>query len=382
MQASTAVLASLAGGGIISACSTRKERVPPELGPSHVFYCKEAPEITEPGPLILPDGTGRCGWMRNPLLDLNLEDARFFSVPRLQRYRLKKWEMYYVVAPEHYLTFLLAWIGYGAFCEVAVYDRVERTWLSAMHLRPPRPEFPMMRNPTGGVTHYDGKKVDAKFEVEGDKRLLTVKDPGFAGRGFECGIELSCPAKHESICGSHLMHPRRPYFGQKITCMKTGGWWKLGDEKRTLDPEICLSILDFGRGYYPPKKFWYWSIASGRDADGALVGWNLGHGNNPEETIENCVFCNGRIHKMTTPIEVRIDYEDLYKPWRIWTRDKRCNLALTPENVRYSDLNLGFLYTHGRPALGLYNGYLTLDSGRKVAVKDFFGVFEWVDQRW
>lgn len=383
ISSSVLAAAGLGAGQIISGCAVKKKgRKPPELGPYYPFYCTEAPEITEPGPLILPDGTGRCGWSRKPLLDINLEDARFYDVPYFQRYRHKKWEQYYVVTPDYYLTFIIAWIGFAAFCEVMVYDRATREKESVMKIKPPGPEIEMMRNPTGGITLFNSRQVSMVFDVDGDRRTIRAEAPGFAGKGFEGELELIHPVEDDSICGHHLMHPRRAYFGQKITCMKSGGWWKLGGQTHRLDPEQCVSMLDFGRGHYPPRKFWYWSISSGRAKDGGMVGWNLGHGNNPNETIENCVFYNGKIHKMTTPVEVEFVYDDLYKPWRIRTKDGRCGLTMVPETVSYTDLELGYLYAHGRPAWGLYHGFVILDDGKKVALENLFGIFEWVDQRW
>ncbi len=382
ISGSVLAAAGLGTGGLVVGCAAKKDRRPPEMGPGYPFYCTEAPEITEPGPLIREDGTGRCGWCRKPILDLNLEDARFYGLPYFQRYRLKKWEMYYVVTPDFYLTFIIAWIGYAAFCEAAIYDRSSKDRESVFHLKPPQPEIQMMRNPTGGVTEFNSRALSMSFDVEGDLRVIKTKAAKLGGLPFECELELIHPEADDCICGSHLMHPRRAYFGQKITGMKTGGRWKLGGEVHNLDPEECVSMLDFGRGHYPPRKFWYWSISSGRAKDGGMVGWNLGHGNNPDETVENSVFYNGAIHKMTSPVEVDFTYDNLDKPWRIQTRDGRCDLSMVPETVSYMDVSLGYLYSHGRSALGIYKGFVTLDDGKKIELENLFGIFEWVDQRW
>jgi len=66
----------------------------------------------------------------------------------------------------------------------------------------------------------------------------------------------------------------------------------------------------------------------------------------------------------------------------VWTEDKRVDLTLTPQTIRKIQLNLGWLYTRGRQALGPYHGHLTLDSGEVLKVQDLFGLYEWVDQKW
>ncbi len=38
-------------------------------------------ELTQPGPLLLPDGRlAQVGWARQPVLDCNLESARFYAL--------------------------------------------------------------------------------------------------------------------------------------------------------------------------------------------------------------------------------------------------------------------------------------------------------------
>lgn len=355
--------------------------LPPDLSRGYATTCGEVHEITTPGRLIGPDGSAACAWMRQPLLDLNFEDARFYAVPKLQRYRLKKWDMYYLITPTHYLQFLVAWIGYAAFSDINIYDRATRDWQSTFRLRPPRPEIPMMRNPTGGLTEFKAHDYHARFEVNGCRRTLMVDAPKFADVGLRAEIELARPEWADSICGVHQAGPGRIHFGQKITSMEARGRWRLGDRTIELDPADCFGLLDFGRGHYPLKKFWYWATASGRAEDGAVVGWNLGHGNDPFETTESAVFYHQALQKPGR-VKVELDFNDFYRPWRVRTYDGKADLTFTPQNVRFNDVNLGYLYSSGRTALGLFNGRLNLDSGRTVGVKDLFGLFEVVDQRW
>ena len=352
-----------------------------QLDSSYLYFCPELIEITAAGPIIRPDGTSQCSWSRRPFLDLNFEDARFFPLPYFQRYRMKKWDMYHLITPAHYLSFLVAWIGYGAFCSAYVYDRRARQGREDISLKWPRPELKMMRNSTAGRTEYSSRKVKAVFAVEGERRRLSVDFPRFAGLGLQARIDLEQPPDLESICGVHLTNPRRAHYGHKINCMPARGELRLGADRYRLLPEDSLGMLDFGRGYYPPKLFWYWAVSSGRLDDGKLIGFNLGHGNSPTGTAENAVFYDGRLHKIGV-VHCQCDNADLMKPWRVWSDDGRVDLTLTPETARPNNLNLGFLYTVGRQALGLYSGTVTLDSGKVIPIRDLFGLFEWVDQKW
>ena len=377
-QFGTAALVT--GISAVSRQARADESPPSELDASYIYDCPELIEITAPGPIIRPDGTSVCSWSRRPYLDLNFEDARFYSIPYFQRYRLKKWDMYHLATPDHYLSFLVAWIGYGAFGTAYVYDRKSKTGSEEFHLRLPRPENPMMRNSDQGRTEYLGRKGKIVFEVEGESRQIRVDFPSFAGVGLKAAIDLHLPAGHESVCATHLTNPRRSHYSHKINCMTARGELELGKKSFRLDPENSFGMLDFGRGYYPPKLFWYWATASGRDAKGKLVGWNLGYGNSPVQTNENALFYDGRLHKIGQ-VKCQVP-EDLMQPWRVWSEDGRVDLTLVPENVRFSDLKIGGLYSIGRPALGLYSGAIILDSGEKISLPEIFGLFEWFNQKW
>jgi len=379
-RALSRILSSSAGAAWALAGAGCAHKLPPKLDRSYHFRCADAPEITTPGKLIGPDGRSHCGWMRHPLLDLNLEDARFYAVPAAQQLRLKKWDMYYLITPTHYLSFLPAWIGYGAFGEVAIYDRQARTWQNRFHLRRPLPKFPMMRNSNAGVTEFASGQDRMRFEVNGEWRDLTIDFPGFPG-GFRADIRLHHPASLESICGVHLDNPRRVFYGEKVTSMAASGSYRIAGRDFPLDPEQSFGLMDFGRGYYPLKKFWYWATASGRAEDGAVVGWNLGYGNSSDETVENALFHDGRLHKLGK-VRVALDFTDFNRTWRVWSDDGRVDLTFSPQNVRQSQTDLGLLYSVGRNALGLFNGAMVLDSGARVGIKDLFGLFEVVDQRW
>src|SRR5512139_1826757 len=71
-------------------------------------------ELTQPSPLLAADGRlMQVGWSRQPLLDCNLENAHFFSLRFLQRFRIKRWDYYGVTTPDHFFSATLADLGYA-----------------------------------------------------------------------------------------------------------------------------------------------------------------------------------------------------------------------------------------------------------------------------
>ncbi len=84
-------------------------------------------ELTQPGPLLNPDGTlAQIGWSRQPLLDCNLEAAHFYSLKPLQCFRIKRWDYYAVFSPAGFFSATIADLGYAGNLFVYVMDFEDR----------------------------------------------------------------------------------------------------------------------------------------------------------------------------------------------------------------------------------------------------------------
>lgn len=391
---------SAAAFGAISATGffDRAFADPPIPDESYKYYCPELAEITEPGPIILPDGSCRCGWTRSPILDLNFEDAKFSSSKQTMKQAMKKWDMYHLYTPEYAMQFLVAWIPYAAFFNANIYVSKTNMFYEDTRFLPPRPEIPMMRDSTGGRTVFDSDQAKAVFEVDGEHHRLSVEFDGFSVADKKAaGVNLSgenkrttykveadmlYPKDYDSIAGVHLSNPRRCHYGHKINCMTTEGSVTFDGATSVMSGESSFGALDFGRGYYPKKMFWYWATASGRANDGKLIGFNLGYGNSPENMTENAVFYDGKITKINTVTCVVPTEADLMNPWSVRDKDGLADLTFKPLKVRYVDTKLGSGYSIGRPTLGTYSGKLVTSSGKVIVLKDLFGLYEWSDANW
>jgi hypothetical protein len=239
----------------------------------------------------------------------------------------------------------------------------------------------MSRDGATGTTGFKSGQVKASFEIRGEHRKIKIDYPGFAKLGLLADIDLCLPASDEFICATHLTNPRRMHYDVKINCMPAQGEFRLAGKNYKLSPEDSFGMLDFGRGYFPPKLFWYWAVASGTDDKGNRLGFNLGHGNSPLQTNENAVFYKGRVHKIKE-VKVKVPQDNLMKEWRVWSDDGRVDLRFAPESVRYSNLKIGSMHSIGNPALGNFKGALVMDDGSRIDVKNLFGLCEWFDQKW
>jgi len=86
-------------------------------------------ELNEPSPLLDDEGNLiQVGWARQPLLDCNLDDARFYALRSLQRFRIKRWDYYGLTTPTHFYSFTLADLGYAGQAFAYVVDLEARTY--------------------------------------------------------------------------------------------------------------------------------------------------------------------------------------------------------------------------------------------------------------
>ncbi|MFA6451656.1 MAG: DUF2804 domain-containing protein [bacterium] len=371
----------------------------PSLDKSYTYYCPNLTEITEPGPIILPDGTCRCGWTRRPILDLNFEDAKFLPSKLEMKKAMKKWDMYHLYTPEYSMQFLIAWIPYAAFFNANIYIRKTNTFYEDTRFLPAKPEIPMMRNSSGGRSVFDSDQAKAVFEVDGDRHRLSVAFDGFSmvdkssadlnlngdknlRTTFKVEADMLFPNDYDSISGSQLVNDRRCFYGHKINSMPTEGSVTFGGETSKMSGGSSFGALDFGRGFYPKKMFWHWATGSGRADDGKLIGFNLGYGNSPDNRTENAVFYDGKITKINAVDCVVPQDADLMNPWLVRDKEGLVDLTFKPLKVRYMDTKLGSGYSIGRPSLGLYSGKLATSSGKEIIIKDLFGLYEWVNSNW
>ena len=71
-------------------------------------------ELTNASPLLDPKGNlTQIGWARHPILDCNLEDARFYPIRPLQFLRIKRWDYYAVFTPQRFFSATIADLGYA-----------------------------------------------------------------------------------------------------------------------------------------------------------------------------------------------------------------------------------------------------------------------------
>jgi hypothetical protein len=73
---------------------------------------------------------------------------------------------------------------------------------------------------------------------------------------------------------------------------------------------------------------------------------------------------------------------DYLKEWNITSNDKRFEMTFTPLINRSSLTDIKILISDQNQVFGKFNGFLVLNDGKKIEVKDFLGFIERVRNKW
>jgi hypothetical protein len=341
-------------------------------------------ELTQTSPLLEADGRlKQIGWSRQPVLDCNLEAARFYRLRMVQWLRMKRWDYYGLTTPEFYFSATLAHLGYAGTVFVYVIDFANGAMHEETLLVPLGRGIALPRNSESGESTFSSKSARLHFSVEASDRHVRVAWPGFNhGEGLEADLTMTQAPSHESMNIVIPIPPRRFYFNRKINCIPTRGWVKRGQRTITVEPEHCLGNLDWGRGVWDYASFWVWASASGFLADGRRVGLNLGYGfGDTTAATENALILDGRIHKLD---KVSFDYNarDFMQPWHLSSPDGRLDLELSPFKERMARSDVLVIHSEVHQMFGRYNGNVMTDAGERIQIRNLVGFAEEHHAKW
>lgn len=341
-------------------------------------------ELTQTSPLLEADGRLKhIGWSRQPILDCNLEAARFYRLRMLQWLRMKRWDYYGLTTPEFYFSATLAHLGYAGTVFVYVIDFATGAMHEETLLVPLGRGIALPRNSESGESTFSSKSARLRFSTEDGDRRVQVAWPDFNhGEGVEADLRMARAPSHESMNIVIPIPPRRFYFNRKINCMPARGWVKRGQRMIAIEPEHCLGNLDWGRGVWDYASFWVWASASGFLVDGRRVGLNLGYGfGDTTAATENALIVEGRVHKLD---KVSFDYNarDFLQPWHLSSPDGRLDLELVPFKERVARSDVLLIHSEVHQMFGRYNGNVVTDAGERIQIRNLAGFAEEHHAKW
>jgi len=341
-------------------------------------------ELSQSSPLLQADGSlAQIGWARQPLLDCNLEAARFYALRPLQRFRIKRWDYYAVFTPRRFFSATIADLGYAGNIFVYTLDFETGELHEDGLVIPFGKGISLPRNSSEGDSHFENEKACLDFSLHSDHRHLSVSWPGFhEGRGISAEIDLGTPPGYESMNIVIPIGQKRFYWNRKINCLPASGTIRYDKQAETLEPITCLGSLDWGRGVWEYQSYWNWASTSGFLPDGRTIGLNLGMGfGDLSRAGENAIILDNRIHKLE---QVKFDYVsgNYMQPWKFSDSEGRLDLVFTPFKDRTAVTNLSIITSEVHQMFGRYNGIVIADDGEKITLKDLIGFAEEHHARW
>jgi hypothetical protein len=341
-------------------------------------------QITTPGPLLNAAGRlAQVGWSPQPLLDCNLEAARFYALRPFQFLRLKRWDYYAVFTPRRFFSATIADLGYAGNIFVYTLDFASGELHEEGLVVPLSKGVILPRDSQQGESSYTGKGVTLRFGVKPGERQVLVDWPAFhGGRGIRADLRLDCPPQHESMTIAIPIGEKRFYYNRKINCLPVSGLLRYGEVQEELLPSESLASLDWGRGVWDYRSFWNWASASGFLSDGRRIGLNLGCGfGDLSAATENCLVLEGRVHKLD---QVSFVYNpaDYAQPWKFTDNEGRLDLDFVPFKDRTTTTDLGVIYSQVHQMFGRYSGFAIADNGERLEIEALTGFAEEHQARW
>ena len=306
------------------------------------------------------------------------------SMIKAPKWRIKEWDYYLVMSDRFAGAFTISDDGYIGLQSVSLLTFGEKP---KEHTETVLNAFPMGKlnlpsSSESGVTHYEDKRLQMKFEVLDGKRHITCHfENFFKGNTFDCDIYLEQPKMDSMVIATPWDKRHCFYYNQKINCMRASGYMSYNGKKYTFNPSTDFGTLDWGRGVWTYDNTWHWGSGN-YDIGGKPFGFNIGYGfGNTKAATENVIFYDGRVHKLND-ITFHIPENSYMDPWKFTSSDRRFEMDFVPVLDRAACLDYKVIVSDQHQVFGRMSGTAILDNGEKIQVKDMMCFAEKVHNRY
>ena len=338
-------------------------------------------EIRKARPLLNSEGyLTEPGYCKRNYLIYNKENVKE------RKWRIKEWD-YYMISDGRYLIELNFYnISVFAALTASLMDLETGRQYDDFIIEPSYPGKYKMSRAADKPFRFLYKNLDreAIFLTGNNTNRLFFKGK-YKGKIFEIAAEGKRKKDQESLTSLTAFKEKHCFFyTQKLNCISAEVMVKIADKSIRLDPAKTFMTVDWGRGIWPHKCMWYWSNGSSY-INGKLFGfeltWGFGSESSPPQTA---VFYDGKCHKIgAVGIEKDPETEGWMKPWHFISEDGRLDLTLEPVKYRSNGfIFMDLLGMRSNQVFGKFNGYVILDDGSRIEVKDIFAFAEKVHNRW
>lgn len=337
---------------------------------------KWVPLLNEEGNIIEP------GYATTMLFDYDRLDIR------ANKLRIKEWDYYLIYNRDFALALTIADNSYMGLISASVINlKVGKETTKSAMMFMPMGKTNMPRTSKVGKTMATTSKVGMCFDNNGRTRHIVFEYPNFEnGQKLTGDITLTNEPEDSMVIATPFTKDKHFYLNQKIVGFKAMGYFKIGDKEIVFQPKETRAILDWGRGVWTYKNTWYWGCACGTLGENEF-GFNIGAGfGDTSRATENMVFFNGKAHKLDVvtfniPLNEK-QKENYVGTWTLGSNDGRFNMKFRPIIDRHANMNLGILSSNQHQVFGKFSGFVVLDDGTKIHIKNFLGFVEKVKNKW
>lgn len=302
--------------------------------------------------------------------------------------RIKEWDFYQLCNERYIVQFFAADISFGGAYIFTMIDmetgkHYEKMSMSLFTFGKLNLETNAEKDHTISVDKKDFKLTIA---VKNGQTHFVFNGVGNNGEKISCDLIAKKFAHHESLTMAVPFEwDNYFYLDQKINCMPVEGTVDIDGEVVEFKPEDTFLLLDWGRGVWPFKTGWYWGNGSTLLADGRTFGFEIGWGfGNFDGFTENTLFISDGDKLIANKIEhIFLEKgEDWMDEWKFTSNDGRFEMTMTPVYDNFTTSRILGVGNFCHEVFGRWNGYVVLDSGEKLEIKDMFAFCEYSDNHW
>jgi hypothetical protein len=337
-------------------------------------------ELLEPPTCLVEHGRVRFGTFKGPIPDVNLIDARPWSLPvprPLRAFRLKEWQAFQLASPRYFIIVALFNAKLLALAQVKVYDRQQRrkylfeAKLPGWALTAPRNllDSQMSWTGNGAAIRFDNQLANDHIDIT--LELAERPDmPALSGR-------LRADARGcEPEVVSIPFADNRGMYSQK-GCLALTGELRIGDQLVQFNRDDSFLLMDDHKGYYPAVMRWDWATGGGFDDRGRRIGFNLTRNDSidPVRYNENCLWIDGRLH-LLPPVSFNRRPDLSPEIWEIRDQAGEVEVDFVIELDGHVRVNALVVESRYRGPFGQVRGRLRGPDGEWVVLDGMFGMGE------
>jgi len=342
-------------------------------------------EITENTPLLLDNGNlNAVGWARDCKIIYDREKISF-----RHRIRRKEWDFYQSSDGEWMIQLNFANIAIGSVATAGLVNLKTGERYDAGKIIPFTVNRYLLSSVNAnGISNFDFIDKDKHMSIKVAKEYRELRFSGkYDKKDWDIYLKMyHLQPEHQSITiATPFQKPHQFFLTTKFNMMQTEGYARIdGKEIINFSKDKTWSVLDWGRGVWPHKNYWYWGNGSTL-IDGKPFGFEITWGiGNIENATETAVFYDGKCHKVgAVDIVSPPKTNGWMKPWEFISDDGKFNLTMTPFFDNASSLGVkGILGMFAHQVHGYYNGTVTLEDGSILKIENMYAFCEYVENLW